>query len=417
MADSTPDWLTVMRQIDGTKWAPGDGPDETIQSWLSFIGTTYPNMASYCNAVAHLDYFSWCGLTVGYCMAKAGIPPVFGTTDTTRFLFAMSWLGFGTPVTSAPQAGDILIFDFGGGDHHVTMFEKDNGNGTYACRGGNQSHAANVTNFPKSRLMGVRRANAVGAAPLAVVSSGTLVPGAEGRLVTALQGALAAAGFDPGGMDGEYGPLTSAAVSAFQRARNLPITGIADPTTLQNLGVSTDTSSQPQPATEASTTMQPQDLLKTLIDALITQRTGQAPAPATPAPATAPGQVDMTQILQLAISALSGKPLQLPVVPIAGTTTTATTGSATVPVLSTIDNIFGGEALAGKKTLIAVIAYVVLAILQASGVAGTAMGDTATPTGQILTTLIGAFGTLGGAAKIDRLTQLLGLIAGQAAQK
>ena len=163
--------------------------------------------------------------------------------------------------------------------------------------------------------------------------------------------------------------------------------------------------------------MQPQDLLKTIIDALIMQRTGQAPAPAAPAPATAPGQVDMTQILQLAISALSGKPLQFPVVPIAGTTTTATTGSTTVPVLSTIDNIFGGEALAGKKTLIAVIAYVILAILQATGVTGTAMGDTATPTGQILTTLIGAFGTLGGAAKIDRLTQMLGLIAGQAAQK
>ncbi|WP_271615301.1 C40 family peptidase [Bradyrhizobium sp. CCBAU 51627] len=409
MTDSTPDWLAVMRQIDGTKWAPGDGPSDTIQSWLSFIGTTNPNMASYCNSVARLDYFSWCGLTVAYCMAKAGIPPVFGATETTRFLFAMSWLGFGTPVTSAPQAGDVLIFDFGGGDHHVTLFEKDNGNGTYACRGGNQSHVANVTNFPKSRLMGIRRPSAAGATPMAVASSGTLVPGAEGRLVTALQGALAAAGFDPGGVDGEYGPLTSAAVSAFQRARNLPITGIADPATLQNLGVSIDTSSQPLPATEASTTMQPQDLLKTIIDALIVQRTGQAPTQA-----TAPGQVDMTQILQLAISALSGKPLQLPVAPTAGT---ATTPSATVPVLSTIDNIFGGEALAGKKTLIAVIAYVILAILQATGVAGTAMGDTATPTGQILTTLIGAFGTLGGAAKIDRLTQLLGLIAGQAAQK
>jgi peptidoglycan hydrolase-like protein with peptidoglycan-binding domain len=412
MANSIPDWLTVMREVEDTRWAPGDGPNDTIRSWLSFIGTTYPNMASYCNSVAHLDYFSWCGLTVAYCMAKAGIAPVFGSTDTTRFLFAMAWLGFGTPVTSPPQPGDILIFDFGGGDHHVTLFERDNGNGTYACRGGNQSHAANVTNFPKSRLMGVRRPIPAGVTQEMVVGSGTLAPGAQGRLVTALQGALAAAGFDPGGIDGEYGPLTSAAVSAFQRARNLPITGMADPVTLQNLGVSADTTLQLQTATEESTTMQPQDLLKTIIDALITKQTGQAQS--TQPAATTPSQVDMTQILQMAIAALSGKPLQLPVVP--GTGAPAAT-TATVPILSTIDNVFGGEALAGKKTLIAVIAYVILAILQATGVAGTAMGDTATPTGQILTTVIGAFGALGGAAKIDRLTQLLGLIAGQAAQK
>jgi peptidoglycan hydrolase-like protein with peptidoglycan-binding domain len=413
MADSVPNWLAVMREVDGTRWAPGDGPNETIQSWLHFIATTYPNMAGYCNAAAHLDYFAWCGLTIGYCMAKSGIEPVFGTTDTTRFLFATSWLGFGTPVTTAPQPGDVLIFDFGGGDHHVTLFEKDNGDGRYACRGGNQGHAANVTNFPKSRLMGIRRPNVVGA-PQQLISSGTLAPGSEGRLVSALQGALAAAGFDPGGIDGEFGPLTSAAVSSFQRARNLPVTGIADPATLQNLGVSTDTSSRPQTATEESTTMQSQDLLKTLVEALIAKQTGLAPTTTMPT-VTAPGGVDMMQIIQMAIAALSGKPIQLPTVPIAGTAAGATT--VPVPVLSTIDKIFGGEALAGKKTLIAVIGYVILAILQATGVAGTATGATATPTGEILTALLGGLGVLGGAAKVDRLSQLLGLIAGQAAQK
>ena len=63
--------------------------------------------------------------------------------------------------------------------------------------------------------------------------------------------------------------------------------------------------------------------------------------------------------------------------------------------------------------MLAVIAYVILAILQATGVAGTATGTGATPAGEILTTLIGAFGTLGGVAKIDRLTQAVGLIASQ----
>ena len=57
------------------------------------------------------------------------------------------------------------------------------------------------------------------------------------------------------------------------------------------------------------------------------------------------------------------------------------------------------------------IAYVVLSILQAVGAAGTATGETATTTGQILTTLIAAFGGLGLTSKIDRVVQTLGLIA------
>jgi hypothetical protein len=32
---------------------------------------------------------------------------------------------------TAPEAGDVLVFDFGGGDHHVTLFETDNGDGTW----------------------------------------------------------------------------------------------------------------------------------------------------------------------------------------------------------------------------------------------------------------------------------------------
>jgi len=410
-ADLTP-WLTTMGTLDGTKWAPGEGkPNPAIQGWLRDIGAAYPNMATYCNAVINDNYFSWCGLTVAYCMAKNNIAPVFGTTDITQFLYAAAWLGFGTTVTTPPQQGDVLVFNFGGGDHHVTLFEKDNGDGTYSCHGGNQSHTVNLTNFPKNCLMGVRRPGGAAAAPEIV--AGALSSGAQGRVVTALQSALAARGFDPGGIDGEFGPLTSAAVSSFQRARNLPVTGSADPATLQALGVSTDSGPQPSVAAQEPT-MQLPDLLNTVIGALIKQKATPA---ATTTTATAQGQVDITQVLQMAIAALAG---QTPVPPASGagsgTTAGVATGTATTPpVLSIIDQIFGGQALAGKKTMLAVIAYVILAILQATGVAGTATGDTATPTGDILTTLIGAFGALGGLAKVDRLTQTLGQVASQAA--
>jgi uncharacterized protein (TIGR02594 family) len=155
MPDTAPPWLEAMRANDGVKWAPGDGKNPTILEWLRLVSETYPDMASYCASAMSEDYFSWCGLTVGMCMTKAGIAPVFGATDTSRFLFATAWLGWGTPA-STPQLGDVVVFDFGGGDHHVTLFEKDNGDGTWSCHGGNQSHQLMLTNFRKSSVMGIR---------------------------------------------------------------------------------------------------------------------------------------------------------------------------------------------------------------------------------------------------------------------
>ena len=415
MPDPGPIWLQTMRSLDGTHWAQGDGPNEKIQSWLRFIGATYPDMAGYCNSVINEDYFSWCGLAAGYCMAKAGIRPVFGDSgDTSRFLYAAAWLGWGNPVTTPPQPGDVVVFDFGSGDHHVTFFEKDNGDGTWSCHGGNQSHEVNATNFRKSRVMGVRRAIAAGA--VQVVTADTLAPGAVGRAVTALQSALAAKGFDPGGIDGEYGPLTSAAVSDFQRAQNLSVTGIADPATLRSLGLSIDGGGPLPDGPTEEPTMQLQDLFKTLLDALIAKQVGPTVPVQTP---TTQAPVDINQLLQIAIAALVGRPLPaLPQLPATTATTVGPVASTTTPpVLSTIDQLLGGQALAGKKTMLAVVAYVILAILQAAGVTGSASGPHATPTGEILTTLITSFGLLGGVAKVDRLTQVLGLLAGQSGPK
>ena len=148
--------------------------------------------------------------------------------------------------------------------------------------------------------------------------------------------------------------------------------------------------------------MQLPDLLKTVVDALITRTT---PTP-TPIATPVQGPIDITQILQVAIAALAGTPLP-------GLAAASTATGTTPPILSTIDQIFGGQALAGKKTMLSVIAYVILAIFQAHGDIGNATGTGATPAGEILTTLIGAFGALGGISKIDRLTQAVGMIATQ----
>lgn len=57
----------------------------------------------------------------------------------------------------------------------------------------------------------------------------TLGVGATGPEVAALQERLVAAGFDPGPVDGIFGPLTEAGVQSFQQAAGLPTDGVASP--------------------------------------------------------------------------------------------------------------------------------------------------------------------------------------------
>ncbi len=63
----------------------------------------------------------------------------------------------------------------------------------------------------------------------------TLRRGDEGPEVLLLQRALAARGFPPGALDGDFGPRTEAALIAFQRQAGLPPGGRAGPPTLAAL--------------------------------------------------------------------------------------------------------------------------------------------------------------------------------------
>lgn len=157
MPSSDAPQFAAMQAIQGTHWAPGEGPSPTLGGWLRTIGSTYQDMASYANSVMQMEYFEWCGLTVGYCMTKAGIRPVFGSRDADRFLWALAWLEWGDAV-QVPEQGDVVVFDFGGGAHHVSLFDSDAGSGYWFCLGGNQSHEVKLTKFPRSSVKGVRRA-------------------------------------------------------------------------------------------------------------------------------------------------------------------------------------------------------------------------------------------------------------------
>lgn len=201
--------------------------------------------------------------------------------------------------------------------------------------------------------------------------------GAKGDPVRQLQTALASQGFRVGDIDGEFGPNTAAAVRAFQLSRNLPPTGVADEATLQALAVG--------PRHAPVEALKQADVLLAILNAL----NGRAPAPDAPIGTSPDSGANM---LKLIVGALIGRQ--------PGATAPST------PILSPIDKALGGEVLVGKKTALSVVAYVVLAILKAVGVVGAA-----TPTGQILTILITAFGALGGVAKIDRAVGALGAVA------
>lgn len=65
----------------------------------------------------------------------------------------------------------------------------------------------------------------------ALASTGPLCRGSSGAAVTELQRALARDGFDPGAVDGKFGPATERAVRAFQRANGLDVDGVVGPRT------------------------------------------------------------------------------------------------------------------------------------------------------------------------------------------
>jgi putative peptidoglycan binding protein len=62
-------------------------------------------------------------------------------------------------------------------------------------------------------------------------------PHMSGATVKEIQRALREKGFDPGGIDGDFGPNTHAAVVSFQASRRFVVDGEVGPTTARALGV------------------------------------------------------------------------------------------------------------------------------------------------------------------------------------
>jgi uncharacterized protein (TIGR02594 family) len=443
-------WFSVATHFKGTTEVHGSVDDPKILEMYRLAG--HPE-------IEH-DETPWCAAFVGACLSLSGY-------RGTESLLARSYQKFGQDLKQEPRRGCVVVLwrgDPKSSTGHVAFYDRDDGDHVVLL-GGNQGDAVTTRSFPKSQVLAYRwptetaslpantplpniltidpsnaPAHLLNGGPGAAAGLGlqrepratdVLSQGSEGPDVRALQVALTARSFQAGPIDGEFGPLTQAAVASFQTAQGLRATGSADAATLQALGLAPSAPSvavpglrpfdlrvpapaggggpmtmQPQSIQPQAMQPQAQDILKLLFDALIArQAAGAAAAPTTQAPA---GSVSTSQLLQTVLATLAAK--QPPAAQPAAPATSAPSDTAP-PILSPIDSWMGGQALAGKKTALAVLGYTVLSVLQAVGVAGTATGTTATTTGQILTTLIAAFGGLGGLAKIDRVVQSIGVIA------
>lgn len=227
----------------------------------------------------------------------------------------------------------------------------------------------------------------VPAIPASLAVPTALAIGSRGDRVTQLQSALKQRGYPVGDVDGIYGSTTQGAVVAFQRDAKLPVTGIADQTTIDALQAKGPTAEQVQQV----------DILRILFSEL-----GKVLGAATSGGPPLTTSTDTSgDVLRHILAALLARP-------VAQTTSGPSAIYATIPqvFLSPIDKALGGQALAGKKTALAIVAYAIMAILQAVGVVGAG-----TPAGIIINTIIAAFGALGGLSKVDRMIQALGAIA------
>lgn len=141
-----PPWIAWARTKLGVKEVPGTGDNPEIVSWDKLI-------AGFPASMLH-DSTPWCAIFVHAAFYYGG----YSEAKDIESARAVDWLKFGVPVTN-PKLGDVVVFDFGGGDHHVTFVLSVSG-GMVHTIGGNQHDAVTLASYSTDYVMadGYRRA-------------------------------------------------------------------------------------------------------------------------------------------------------------------------------------------------------------------------------------------------------------------
>ncbi len=127
----------------GLKEKPGPAHEAKILEFFSSVGHEWVKD----------DETAWCAAFVGAMLERTGL-------KSTRKLNARSYLEWGEPVDlDDAQPGDIVVFTRGdpsGWQGHVAFYVSKS---TLYIRvlGGNQRNAVTESNYPRDRLLGIRR--------------------------------------------------------------------------------------------------------------------------------------------------------------------------------------------------------------------------------------------------------------------
>jgi len=188
--------FAIARSYLGIKEIAGPRDNPKIMEMYTTVGHDW---------VEH-DETAWCAAFVGHCLEKGGV-------RSTRQLNARSYLTFGEQVPlSEAREGDIVVFERGSSSWqgHVAFFIKATAT-QIEVLGGNQSNGVTIARYPRSRLLGIRRAIGSGSNPK--------------PMLRVVQQKLKDLGYhEVGAVDGKFGPRTRAAILAFKADNGLPLT-------------------------------------------------------------------------------------------------------------------------------------------------------------------------------------------------
>ena len=134
----------VARHYIGTKEIPGKQHNSVILNWYRRLLISW---------VAD-DETPWCSTFINFCALEVGY-------ERSGKLNARSWLDVGEPIeTRDARQGDVMIISRGSStwEGHVTFLDAPIRSGAmFFGLGGNQNDEVNVSSYPLSKLLGIRR--------------------------------------------------------------------------------------------------------------------------------------------------------------------------------------------------------------------------------------------------------------------
>lgn len=206
------------------------GGERVYQYWREVL----PRAQTNAQVRQYAKTKAWCGGFALWCLRAEGIALAFDWLDGRGFVGPA-----GLRTTRTPEPGDIGYLHVPW-QHYcvVELYEPAaqrlvsiDGNQP-DCRRYDRKAPAGMVYYSIAPLLAV---TSTVAAPPFAHEYATLRRGDEGPAVEVLQLRLAECGFYAGRIDGSFGPVTFAAVRAFQSFAKLTVDGVAGPKTLAEL--------------------------------------------------------------------------------------------------------------------------------------------------------------------------------------